>query len=978
MYNYQHGVGTGVPFDGSAPDPGTLLHVLQAFRSCADVPALASVVATTAVELTGFAFALLVQGRPGAWAVASSAGTAADIRGFMATGGQILAQQLAQDSQLVLDSVTAATLLGALLPVPCPEHVLLYALRGSTDSLPRGALVCGCEDQRELTPPRLHTLALIAEATGGELERLQYQDELVAVAAVLRRQERMLNALDAIGDVARAGGRRARRALRLALERMLAVLDMIDGGIYLYDYQMRDLVLSVTHLSDGIVAQQCARLSLDEHATSIPVRAATLRRPVLTVVGGRESAVDEVPLTHHSLRGSSLILTLPLLVESRLIGVIQFVGALGRDISEEDQAILRMLVERLSASIEHAHQFGVACLEQERLRALVDASNDAILLLDSQGRAIMINRRAKYFFGLAERDVIGRSAAQLRAMFHLIFEDGASFDTWLLPLLSATDKRAVIEFKVLRAEPRLVQCFTAPVLDQQECLLGRLLVFRDITREREVDRMKNEFVSMVSHELRTPLTSIRGALQLVVGRAQTPALSPRTHELLTISLNNSERLIRLVNDILDISKIEHGALQLRRASLEPGELCRTAVQEVATFAAGRGIMLEVEIDDAAQPISADRDRALQVLTNLLSNAIKFSEPGQRVEVAAVSGEGCVRFSVRDYGRGIAPEDHLRIFEKFQQTDSSLTRDVGGTGLGLAICKALVEEHGGRIWLDSDLGRGATFTFTIPLVSYTDVPASPQREAERPTVLVVDDNPIMRDVVRDILEDEGYGVVEASSGAEALQLARHLQPMLMTLDVMMPGLDGFDVVQAMRRDAVLRNLPVLCISASSDHALGLALDDIDFLLKPFTSAELIEHVRRLIAPPLRRVLVVDDDDHVRPTLARQLERAGLHVSDAPNGWIALDIVQREPPDLILIDVRMPGMDGYEVLRWLKRAPAYRHIPVVILTAVDLDDGARRRAIELGAALYLEKPIASEELLAEISQVLHLTDGRRLSS
>src|SRR5262245_50946423 len=152
------------------------------------------------------------------------------------------------------------------------------------------------------------------------------------------------------------------------------------------------------------------------------------------------------------------------------------------------------------------------------LRALVDASNDALLLLDSQGRALLINRRAKYFFGLAERDVIGRSAGQLRAMFTMIFEDGAAFDAWLTPLLASAEERAVREFRVLRAEPRLLQCFTAPVVDQQERLLGRLLVFRDITREREVERMKNEFVSLVSHELRTPLTSIRGALQLVLGR----------------------------------------------------------------------------------------------------------------------------------------------------------------------------------------------------------------------------------------------------------------------------------------------------------------------------------------------------------------------------------------------------------------------------------------------------------------------------
>jgi PAS domain S-box-containing protein len=268
-----------------------------------------------------------------------------------------------------------------------------------------------------------------------------------------------------------------------------------------------------------------------------------------------------------------------------LLGVIQVAGP---SIADQHQAQLGALAERLAREIDYAQTSSVARSEQERTRALVDASNDAILMLDSRGTATMINRRAKYFFGLAERDVIGRSPAQMRAMFQLIFEDSAAFDAWLTPLLTSVDERAVLELKVLRAEPRLLQCFTAPVLGSQDRLLGRMLVFRDITREREVEQMKTDFVSVVSHELRTPLTSIRGALQLVLGRTAAGAagsshdspLSPRTRELLDISLKNSERLIRLINDILDISKIEQGSIQLRRVALDPADLCRAAAQEV--------------------------------------------------------------------------------------------------------------------------------------------------------------------------------------------------------------------------------------------------------------------------------------------------------------------------------------------------------------------------------------------------------------
>jgi CheY-like chemotaxis protein len=521
---------------------------------------------------------------------------------------------------------------------------------------------------------------------------------------------------------------------------------------------------------------------------------------------------------------------------------------------------------------------------------------------------------------------------------------------------------------VLRAEPRLLQCFSAPVLDPREQLLGRLLVFRDITREREVERMKNEFVSLVSHELRTPLTSIRGALQLVLGRAQPAEVTPRTRELLSVSLNNSERLIRLINDILDISKIEQGPIPLRRVPLDAAELCRVAAQGVAAFAAGRSITLDLALPNELPPISADRDRALQVLTNLLSNAIKFSNSGQQVTISAEAVSGAVCFAVRDEGRGIAPEHHARIFERFQQIDSSSTREVGGTGLGLAICKALIEEHGGRIWLDSAPGKGATFSFTLPLASGDETPKPVAPATGRLTVLVADDNPVIREVMRDLLEEAGYAVAEADGGAETLRMARLLQPALLTLDVMMPDLDGFDVIQVLRNDPITRDLPVLFVSASPEHERGAALGGSGFLLKPFAPEELLEQTRRLIAQQAPLVLVVEDDAHVRPVLVRVLERGGFQVAEAADGLAALDLVQRLRPDLVLLDIRMPGVDGYEVLRQLKQQSAYQHIPVVILTASDLGDVARQRVMDMGAALFLEKPIGSEELLMEIKRLL----------
>jgi PAS domain S-box-containing protein len=781
--------------------------------------------------------------------------------------------------------------------------------------------------------------------------------------------EHLLAAIDAIAAIGLSRGGLSPQLLLPALDRILAAADLPEGAIYTCDDEARALILAAAHPKDGAIARQGARLTAASRDRSAPVRAAALGQPVTAeIADGRSSAAG-----NPSSVSRLLSLAIPLISGQATLGVLQVVAARGQPILAEQHGLLGALASRLAAALDDAQVSRVALSEHDRTRALVDASNDAILMLDPQGAATMINRRAKYFFGLAERDVVGRGPEQLRAMFRLIFEDADAFEAWLAPLVGSPDERSVIELQVLRAEPRLLQCFSAPVLDTQDRLLGRMLVFRDITREREVDRMKNEFVSIVSHELRTPLTSIRGSLQLVLGRASASAahassLPQRTRELLDISLKNSERLIRLINDILDISKIEQGSIQLRRVSLDPADLCRTAAQEVETLAASRGITIDVAVAEDLPPVSADRDRALQIIANLLSNAIKFSDPGRQVELSAGLYGAAVGFSVRDFGRGVAPEEHQRIFEKFHQIDSSLTRNVGGTGLGLAICKALVEEHGGRIWLDSTLGKGSTFTFTLPAASGSEPVVASRADPNRPTLLVVDDSAPVRDSIRLILEGAGYEVAEAGGGAAAIQLARLLQPKLMILDVMMPDIDGFDVIQVIRNDPITRDLPVLFVSAAPERDRGMALGGSGYITKPFDDDELLAEVRRLVTVAPRRVLVVDDDFHVRPALARLLQRGGFEVAEAADGRMGLELIERDPPDLVLLDIRMPDIDGYEVLRRLKRHPNHRRIPVVVLTASGLGGEAEQRALALGAVRYLEKPIASEDLLAELERIL----------
>ncbi|WP_129672450.1 ATP-binding protein [Candidatus Chloroploca sp. Khr17] len=522
-------------------------------------------------------------------------------------------------------------------------------------------------------------------------------------------------------------------------------------------------------------------------------------------------------------------------------------------------------LDRLSAKLglatfilDQMDHFTTIRAEQERTRAVIDATNDAILMIDEHRRPILINRRARFFFGVKERELIGKSFEQLSRFLAQIFEQSTTFNDWLLQLLGSQTARDVREFALHSPERRLLQCFSAPVTDVHDHYRGRILIFRDITREREVERMKNDFVSTVSHELRTPLTSIQGSLQLVLGKpgntrsASASELSPRNLELLTISLANTERLIRLINDILDLAKIEQGRIQLRREPIRPEELCQSAVRDMHALAATKQIRLEVVATPGLPAVMADRDRSIQVLINLLSNAIKFSPAGGRVLLRVQRYENVVCFAVQDWGRGIPPEHHERVFQRFQQLDSSSTREFSGTGLGLAISKTLVEEQGGSIWLESAAGQGATFHFTVPIV-----PGS-----------------------------EGL----AFSSGESIQ-ARH-----------------------------------------------------------------------------SHILVVEDDPYVRPVLIRLLQRYGLQVTHANDGFEALAAINSLQPDLVLLDIKMPGIDGLEVLYRMHQHPEMAHIPVIILTADDLNEHTRARGMALGARAYLEKPIGSERLINTINRVL----------
>jgi len=499
----------------------------------------------------------------------------------------------------------------------------------------------------------------------------------------------------------------------------------------------------------------------------------------------------------------------------------------------------------------------------------------------------------------------------------------------------------------------------------------------------QLDALKNEFVSTVSHELRTPLTSIRGALGLLssglIGDVDEKALN-----LLRIALTNTDRLIRLINDILDIERMESGRapLQIRRCSLR--DLCQQAIETMTSMADVNSVHLELVSslghDNAPEPLffDGDSDRILQVLTNLLSNAIKFSPADSTVCIHTEATSDSILLKVSDEGRGI-PSDKLdSIFDRFQQVEPADARHKGGTGLGLSICRSIVQQHSGSIWAQRNTGLGTTFYVMFPRVTRaSDI--APDPEPEPPTrinasILVCDDDPGIRTVIAEHLRRQGYTVIEANSGEQALALAAEQPVEAILLDLYMPGLSGWETLQHLRNNPATTHIPVVILSVlSSTLRTQLAGDAQGWVQKPFNEKLLFAELSRVLHPgegPARILLVEDDADLASVVLA-SFQNAAVEIDLAGTRQQAIRQCLDSPPDLLILDLTLPDGDGFTLVEWLRQQPALRTLPLVVYSGRELSENEADK-LRLGPTQFLTKarvqPQEVEELV--ISMVHHI--------
>ncbi len=533
-------------------------------------------------------------------------------------------------------------------------------------------------------------------------------------------------------------------------------------------------------------------------------------------------------------------------------------------------------------------------------------------------------------------------------------------------------------------------------------------------RSQEASRAKSQFLANMSHELRTPLNSIIGFSE-ILGDKLEDRLEPRYNKFLRNILDSGRHLLGLINDILDLSKIEAGKMELSLEKISLGDVVHGVRSVMLGVVGHRGIELTVGGVKDLPPMVADGPKVKQILYNLVSNAIKFSPDGSTVRIAArglsaeasLLGVDTVEIRVIDQGIGISPEDQLAIFEEFRQVDGEVTRAHGGTGLGLALVQRFAEMHGGIVSLKSATERGSTFTVCLPIdasqviltsgepeavtpearqaavapkarqrtivpearqatvapktrpreivpevhrvqeparpaPATRDLPATDRNDSE--VVLVVeDDEPFYRALAAD-LEGAGYRPRWAHHGDEALRLARELQPAAITLDLALPGMDGWEVLKALKDDSQVAHIPVIIVSLLENHELGFALGAEDYFLKPLERQHFLVRLEELLgkigANP-RPALIIDDDPQVHQLLEEELEMAGYEVLCAQDGASGLELAAARRPAIIVLDLMMPQMNGFEVAATLRDAETTANIPIIVLTAKELTAEDRER-------------------------------------
>jgi PAS domain S-box-containing protein len=685
--------------------------------------------------------------------------------------------------------------------------------------------------------------------------------------------------------------------------------------------------------------------------------------------------------------GAETVVVAPLLANGRFHGMLTIATAEPEGFQSQQLDFIGAVASNLTTSLgsseviqtlnDQARELGLMLRQQQeessKRESILASIADGVVFNDQAGRIILVNRAAEIILERCADSLIGQD---LNELFD-VFEAGGRDD--LLKAMKAVQSNPTMALaperaqNVLQMDARVIQAHVSPVVTERDQFLGVVTIFRDITKEVEADRAKSDFVSTVSHELRTPMTAIKGYTDLIHS-GMVGEINENQKRFLGIIKTNTDRLTALINDLLDISRVETGRVRFEPRPIDLGDIVKNVIDGLAPNAEHRQHILTYRVEAGLPKILGDPDRLNQVFTNLVSNAINYTTDGGKVSVDVYAVEGAIRVDVQDTGIGIRAEDLRKIFERFYRADHPFVQESRGSGLGLSIVKMFVEMHGGRVWAQSKLGTGSTFTVLMPFLAEKSE-AGPERFAperailsDRPHVLVADDDADIAELMKLQLQDASYRTSIVGRGVQVLEVARRQRPDLIILDILLPDMDGRAVLEALKAEPMTADIPVVMLTVVADDGSAFELGAAGYLNKPIDGDELLEAVEMALSRRGRILLVEDDVDTIE-MMRVALRRVGYNVDVAADGYEALALARRWRPQAIVLDLRLPGMDGYEALTHLKRNLNTQDIPILVVSAHVADwEAESKRLKAMGVNALLPKPFTVNRLIVEMDEVL----------
>ena len=751
--------------------------------------------------------------------------------------------------------------------------------------------------------------------------------------------------------------------LQGVLERAVKILGVTGGELAIYDEARDALIVAASHgMEHNAVGTE---ISLDSGVMGHVARSGdSLIIPRYQEWEGRSRAYDQSSV--------QAVIGIPLKVGSRLVGAIAAVHEdPSRRFDDRDVQLLNLFAPQAAIAIENARLYEAA---QRYYGTLVDNNPVAVVNLDLEFRIQSANPAFLELFGYQEDEAVGEHLDALVATGQAESE-AADYTQQTLAgqIAHGFGQRRRKDGSLVE-----VELFSIPVLVRDEPV-GYIAMYHDVTELRQARReaesanqSKSQFLANMSHELRTPLNAIIGYSEMLLEDAEDSEDEALGADLRKIS-TAGKHLLALINNILDLSKIEAGKTELYLESFELSTLLREVESTAAPLMARNGNELVVAVEDGVGTMRADVTKVRQILLNLLSNAATFTEEG-RIRLTARGDDETVILSVEDTGIGMTDEQLGRLFEAFSQAEAATTRKYGGTGLGLVISRRFARMMGGDITVESTPGEGTCFTVLLDRhVSPAEAAAGgaiPETAGTglAGTILVIDDDPQVHDLFQRALTRRGYLVAAAMDGPVGLEQARERRPDAILLDVLMPGMDGWEVLTVIKADPDLADIPVVMVTMVDEQNLGFSLGASDYLTKPVEADRLTSVLERLCPAAGGRVLIVDDDAVARDRLAALLDGGGWESAQAGDGAVALSMLNAFRPHLILLDLLMPTMDGFETAAALRENPEWRQIPVVVITAKELTREDRERLNGAVSGVFSKDELGAEAMVAELRSLM----------